>query len=48
VTSHALKSFWRCYDKLPAHIQKLADKQFALFKANPGIHCPQIPTSIPL
>jgi hypothetical protein len=35
VTSHALKSFWKCYDKLPAHIQNLADKQFALFKANP-------------
>ena len=36
MTSHALKSFWKCYDKLPAHIQKLADKQFALFKATPG------------
>jgi hypothetical protein len=35
VTSHALKSFWRCYDQLPARIRKLADKNFALFKANP-------------
>ena len=35
MTSHALKSFWKCYDQLPAHIQKLADKNFALFKANP-------------
>jgi len=35
VTSHALKSFWRCYEKLPVHVQKLADKNFALFKANP-------------
>jgi hypothetical protein len=35
VTSHALRSFWACYDRLPAHIQKLADKNFALFKANP-------------
>jgi hypothetical protein len=34
VTSHALKSFWKCYDQLPAHAQKLADKNFALFKAN--------------
>src|SRR5439155_11950636 len=24
VTSHALKSFWKCYDQLPAHVQKLA------------------------
>jgi hypothetical protein len=35
VTSHALASFWECYERLPANIQKLADKQFALFKANP-------------
>ena len=35
MTSHALKSFWKCYDQLPAHVQKLADKNFALFKANP-------------
>ena len=35
MTSHALKSFWKCYDQLPARIRKLADKNFALFKANP-------------
>ena len=35
MTSHALASFWKCYEQLPANIQKLADKQFALFKANP-------------
>ena len=37
MTSHALKSFWKCYEKLPAHIQTLADKNFALFKANPSL-----------
>jgi hypothetical protein len=36
VTSHALKSFWKCYDRLPAHVRKLADKNFALFKHDPG------------
>src|SRR6266436_1420852 len=35
VTSHALKSFWKCYEELPAHIRELADKKFVLFKANP-------------
>jgi hypothetical protein len=35
VTSHALASFWKCYEQLPANVQKLADKKFALFKANP-------------
>jgi hypothetical protein len=35
VTSHALKSFWKCHEKLPKHIQKLAKKNFALFKVNP-------------
>jgi len=35
VTSHALESFWKRYQRLPAHVQKLADKNFALFKANP-------------
>ena len=35
MTSHALKSFWRSYNKLPKHIQRLADQKFALFKANP-------------
>src|SRR5262249_33172563 len=31
VTSHALPSFWKCYEQLPKHIQHLADKNFALF-----------------
>jgi hypothetical protein len=35
VTSRALPSFWKRYDQLPAHIQKLADKTFHLFKDNP-------------
>lgn len=35
MTSHALKSFWKCYKKLPSHVRKLADKNFALFKVNP-------------
>ncbi len=33
--SHALASFWRCYDELPGHVQRLARKNFELFKANP-------------
>jgi hypothetical protein len=33
--SHALASFWQRYTQLPEHIKKLADKNFALFKANP-------------
>jgi hypothetical protein len=28
-------SFWRHYQTLPVDIQKLADKQFGLLKANP-------------
>jgi hypothetical protein len=35
VTSHALPSFWKCYEQLPKHIQKLADKSFDLLKKNP-------------
>jgi len=35
VKSHALASFWRCYDELPGHVQRLARKNFELFKANP-------------
>ena len=35
MTSHALPSFWKCYDQLPQHVQKLADKNFRLFSANP-------------
>jgi hypothetical protein len=35
VTSHALRSFWKCYKQLPRQVQRLADKNFALFKQNP-------------
>lgn len=28
--------FWRCYDALPAEIRALADKNFALLKADPA------------
>ena len=35
MTSHALPSFWKCYERLPKPIQKLADKNFGLFKRNP-------------
>jgi hypothetical protein len=31
----ASDSFWSTYDKLPPHIRALADKNFALLKANP-------------
>jgi hypothetical protein len=31
VKSHALASFWRCYDELPGHVQRLARKNFELF-----------------
>jgi len=34
VTSHALPSFWKCHERLPRHVQQLADKNFALFKEN--------------
>ena len=33
--SYALPSFWKRYHGLPKRIQDLADKNFALFKANP-------------
>ena len=35
MTSRALPSFWKAYHALPDHIPKLADKKFALFRANP-------------
>jgi len=35
VKSHALASFWRCYDELPGNVQRFARKNFELFKANP-------------
>ena len=33
--SHALASFWQGYEELPEHVQRLAKKNFALFKTNP-------------
>jgi hypothetical protein len=36
VTHHASRSFWDAYAALPAEIQDLADKNFALLKADPG------------
>ena len=33
--SFALPSFWKCYNQLPEHIRKLADKNFKLFSENP-------------
>jgi len=35
VKSSALPPFWKCYNQLPEHIRKLADKNFALFCENP-------------
>lgn len=31
----ASPSFWSAYDKLPAHIRELADRNYALLKENP-------------
>ena len=31
----ASDSFWSAYDKLPARVRELADKNFALLKENP-------------
>jgi hypothetical protein len=35
VTHHASPAYWTCYRALPASIQALADKAFALLKADP-------------
>jgi hypothetical protein len=35
LTHHASPRFWRCYDALPKHVQRLADKCFDLLKADP-------------
>ena len=32
----ASKRFWSCYDALPAEVRALADKNFALLKADPS------------
>jgi hypothetical protein len=34
--SRAIKSFWDGYHALPAEIQKIADKQYRLWIANPS------------
>ncbi len=36
ISSYADESFWDSYNSLPAEIQRLADKQFALFSADPN------------
>jgi hypothetical protein len=35
VNHHASPDFWACYRALPASVQELADKAFALLKWNP-------------
>ena len=32
----ASRGFWRCYNALPANTQELADKNFALLRADPN------------
>ncbi len=32
----AVESFWDCYEQLPANIRKLADKNYALLRADPS------------
>ena len=36
VRSCPLAEFWDCYEALPEDIQEQADKQYALFEANPN------------
>jgi len=33
--SRATRRFWGCYDQLPARIQRLADKNYALWRSDP-------------
>jgi hypothetical protein len=35
VKHHAAPDFWACYRRLPADIQRTADKSFALLKLDP-------------
>jgi hypothetical protein len=30
------RSFWKAHDQLPAHIQRIAKKQYTLLEANPS------------
>jgi len=32
---HATQSFWKAYEKLPAEVRRIADKNFDLLKADP-------------
>lgn len=36
MTHRATSRFWRCYHALPAAVQELADRSFALLKADSG------------
>lgn len=36
MSNFAKEDFWRLYNALPPEIQKLANKNFELFKANPS------------
>jgi hypothetical protein len=36
LSSHPIGEFWKRYDALPTNIQEQADKQYALFQANPS------------
>jgi hypothetical protein len=41
VKHHASRKFWECYEKLPASIRSLADKNFQILQANsthPSLH----------
>jgi len=41
VTHHASPDFWNCYRALPASVQQLADRAFALLKTDsrhPSLH----------
>lgn len=40
MTHHASPDFWACYHALPAEVQELANKAFALLKADP--HHPSV------
>lgn len=45
MTHHANARFWRCYRALPAEVRDLADRNYALLKANPkhrSLHFKQI------
>ncbi len=42
---HASARFWRSYDALPEHVQRLADQNFTLLKSDPhhpSLHLKQV------